>query len=116
MIARIWHGKTTIEKADAYMQEYFLQTGLADYQATEGNRGVLVLRKDEEGQVDFLMLTLWENEEAIRKFAGDDIDKARYYPEDKKYFDEMEPNVTHYDVLINKMRSLAGAKERIKND
>ena len=103
MIARIWHGKTTSAKADAYMKEYFLQTGLADYQGTEGNLGVMVLRKDQEGEADFLMLTLWESEEAIRKFAGDDINKARYYPEDKKYFEEeeLEPNVAHYNVLIN---------------
>lgn len=101
MIARIWHGKTTGAKADAYMEEYFLQTGLADCQATEGNLGVLVLRKDEDGQADFLMLTLWESEDAIRKFAGDNINSARYYPEDTKYFAELEPNVVHYDLLIN---------------
>jgi heme-degrading monooxygenase HmoA len=101
MIARIWHGKTTVAKADAYLAEYFLQTGLADYQGTEGNRGVLVLRKDEEGQAEFLMLTLWESEDAIRKFAGEDINSARYYPEDTKYFAELEPDVAHYEVLIN---------------
>jgi heme-degrading monooxygenase HmoA len=101
MIARIWHGKTTSAKADVYMEEYFLQTGLADYQSTEGNQGVLVLRKDEHGQADFLILTLWESKDAITKFAGDDIDKARYYPEDKQYFVEMEKNVVHYQVLIN---------------
>jgi heme-degrading monooxygenase HmoA len=104
MIARIWHGKTTAAKADAYMQQYFLQTGLADYQGTEGNLGVLVLRKNEDGQVDFLMLTLWESEDAIRKFAGDNINSARYYLEDKKYFAELEPDVVHYDVLINNLK------------
>jgi len=105
MIARIWHGKTTTPKANAYMAEYFLQTGLADYQSTEGNQGVIVLRKDENGQTDFLMLTLWESEAAIETFAGDDINKARYYPDDKKYFneDEMELNVVHYEVLINRV-------------
>jgi len=105
MIARIWHGKTTTEKANAYMKDYFLKTGLADYQATEGNQGVTVLRKDKAGQTDFLMLTFWESENAIKKFAGEDISKARYYPEDKKYFDEMELNVAHYDVLINSMKN-----------
>jgi len=106
MIARIWHGKTTPAKADAYMEEYFLQNGLADYQSTEGNQGVIILRKDENGQADFLMLTLWESETAIKNFAGEDINKARYYQEDKKYFDEddMEPNVVHYGVLINELK------------
>ena len=101
MIARIWHGKTTIAKADAYMQEYFHKTGLPDYQATDGNLGVLVLRQEAGNQVDFLMVTLWESKEAIRKFAGDDINKARYYPEDNQYFADLEESVTHYDVLVN---------------
>ena len=107
MIARIWHGKTTVSKADAYMKEYFLQTGLADYQGTEGNLGVIVLRKDETDQADFLMLTLWESADAIRLFAGDDINKARYYPEDKKYFREMESNVVHYKVLISHIDNIS---------
>lgn len=101
MIARIWHGTTTIAKANAYMEEYFHKTGLADYQTTEGNLGVLVLRQDEDEQADFLMITLWESQDAIKKFAGDDINQARYYPEDHHYFAELEPNVAHYDVLVN---------------
>lgn len=105
MIARIWHGKTTSLKADVYMKEYFLQTGLADYEATEGNLGVIVMRKDEGSQADLLMLTFWDSEEAIKKFAGDDINKARYYPGDIRYFSELEPNVVHYMVLINRMNS-----------
>jgi heme-degrading monooxygenase HmoA len=101
MIARIWHGKTTSARADACTEGYFIQTGLADYQAAEGNRGVVVLRKDENGQADFLMLTRWDSDDAIKKLAGDDINQARYYPEDKKYFDEMEPHVVQYQVLIH---------------
>jgi len=101
MIARIWHGKTTISKADAYMEEYFNRTGLHDYQATEGNIGVLVLRQDEGEQAEFLMITLWESKDAIKEFAGDDIIKARYYPEDHHYFAELEQNVAHFDVLVN---------------
>ncbi len=45
------------------------------------------------------MDTLWESFESIRKFAGDDIEKARYYPDDKDYLLELEPHVTHYEVL-----------------
>ncbi len=103
MIARIWHGETTITKADSYMQEYFQQTGLPDYLETEGNLGVLVLRSDEGEQADFLMITLWESQDAIRKFAGDDIDKARYYPRDDDYFQDLEPKVIHYNVLVNEL-------------
>jgi heme-degrading monooxygenase HmoA len=100
MIARIWHGKTTTSKADDYLG-YFRETGLADYQATKGYLGVIVLRRDEEHQTDFLILTLWESKESIIQFAGDEMDKARYYPEDTQYFLELEPNVKHYEIVLN---------------
>ena len=56
------------------------------------------------GEADFLVLTLWESEDAIRKFAGNDIDRARYYPQDTQYFEELEPNVAHYAVVIDTLK------------
>jgi hypothetical protein len=70
-----------------------------------GNLGVLVLRQDEGEQAEFLMITLWKSQESIKKFAGDDINKARYYPHDRYYFKDLEPKVIHYDVLVNELRS-----------
>lgn len=98
MIARIWRGETPAAKADAYYA--FLQkTGIPDYKAVPGNRGVFVLRRVEGDRAEFLLLTLWESWEAIRQFAGDDVEKAVYYPEDPDYLLEMEPLVRHYEVL-----------------
>ena len=37
--------------------------------------------------------------EAIRAFAGDDVERARYYPEDREYLLQLEPRVAHYEVL-----------------
>jgi len=54
----------------------------------------------------FLLLTLWESLDAIRAFAGEDYDRARYYPEDDDYLLEREPFVVHYDVL-----AASGVKE-----
>jgi hypothetical protein len=45
-------------------------------------------------------VSLWESVDAIRKFAGPDIERAVYYPEDKEFLLELEPNVTHYEVLV----------------
>lgn len=98
MIARLWHGVTPAEKADSYY-EFLKGTGLSDYAATPGNRGVHLLRRIDGDKAHFLTLTFWESEDAIKNFAGDDIEKARYYPEDPQYLLEMEPNVTHYEVL-----------------
>lgn len=98
MIARTWHGVVPAAKAEAY-HEYLLRTGVADYRGTEGNRGVYVLRRREREHVHFLLLTLWDSYDAIRAFAGDEISAARYYPEDQDYLVELEPCVTHYQVL-----------------
>ena len=97
MIARMWHGAVPAEKAEDYMR-YLEKTGLPDYRATPGNRGVYVLRRSEPGVAHFLLLSLWDSREAIRGFAGDDMERARYYPEDAEFLLELEPTVTHYDV------------------
>ncbi|HEX7239398.1 MAG TPA: antibiotic biosynthesis monooxygenase [Longimicrobiaceae bacterium] len=97
MIARAWHGVTPEEKGDAY-QEYLERTGVPDYRATEGNRGVLVLRRTEAGRAHFLLVSFWESMAAVRAFAGEEVDRARYYPEDAAFLLEMEPAVTHYEV------------------
>ncbi len=98
MIARIWHGVPPVSKADEYV-EYLNKTGIPDYAATEGNRGVYLLRKIEGDQAHFITLTFWDSEQAIEKFAGQDIEKAKYYPEDAEFLLEFEPLVQHYQVM-----------------
>lgn len=98
MIARFWHGVTSADKAETYY-DYLQKTGIPHYQATEGNAGVYVMRRIEGDKAHFLLMTLWESMEAIERFAGTPVDKARYYPEDADYLLEMEETVTHYDVL-----------------
>ena len=97
MIARIWHGVTASAKAEEYV-EYLNETGVRDYRATEGNQGVYVLRRIEANRAHFLILTFWESLDAIKRFAGPDFEKARYYPEDDEYLLEREPTVAHYEA------------------
>jgi heme-degrading monooxygenase HmoA len=99
MIARTWHGRVPAAKADAY-HDYLLRTGVADYAGTPGNHGVHVLRRVEGEVAHFLLITYWESIEAIRRFAGEDYERARYYPEDDGFLLEREPFVTHYEVLL----------------
>jgi hypothetical protein len=98
MIARTWHGRVPASKADAYFT-YLLGTGLADYQSTPGNCGVLVQRRVEGDVAHFVLTTLWDSIDSIKRFAGEDYDVARYYPEDDDYLLEREPFVTHAEVL-----------------
>lgn len=98
MIARIWHGVTPASKGDAYV-DYLMESGIKAYRSTEGCRGVYVLRRDRGGKSDFVLISLWESYDAIRRFAGPEYERAVYYSHDKDFLVEFEPNVAHYDVL-----------------
>jgi heme-degrading monooxygenase HmoA len=98
VIVRIWHGVTATAKADEYIA-YLNETGVSDYQATEGNQGVYVLGRIEDERTHFLTVSFWESIEAVERFAGADPEKARYYPEDEEFLLECEPTVEHYEVL-----------------
>jgi heme-degrading monooxygenase HmoA len=99
MIARVWHGVTEASLADEYV-DVLNRTGVPELRTTAGNRGVYVLRRIAGDEAHFLLISLWESRDAIRAFAGDDVEKARYYLEDEQYLAEFEPNVTHYDVVV----------------
>ena len=103
MIARIWHGKTRSAEADQYLA-YLQQTGLPDYRATPGNRGVYLLRRIAGDQAHFLLMSLWESLAAVENFAGADIEQARYYPADEKFLLELEPHVQHFEILVEPAR------------
>jgi len=98
MIARTWHGVVPNEKSDEY-HKYLLRTGVADCRATPGNLGAQVLRRIEGDKAHFFFISYWDSLDDIRAFAGDDVEVARYYPEDHEYLLELEPRVKHYDVL-----------------
>lgn len=98
MIARIWRGRTPSSQADEYF-EYLKKTGLKDIRSTSGNQGAYILRRLKDGEAEFLFLSLWESIAAIKHFAGEDYEKARYYPADKDFLLELEPAVNHYEIL-----------------
>lgn len=97
MICRMWHGITPRTKADAYAS-FLGQRAVPDYRSVPGNLGVAVLRRDEGEATHFMTMTHWESEASIRAFAGDDLLKARYYPEDQDFLLEFEPQVRHFVV------------------
>ena len=109
MIARLWHGSTPVSKAREY-RDYVCRTGVVDFLATHGNRGVLVLTRLNGEQGDFLVISLWDSYECIGQFAGQDIELARYYPEDTEFLVDLEPKVRHYEVaLFGKLADLSQA-------
>jgi len=97
MIARIWRGTVPARQADDYMA-YLEATGLKEYRATPGNRGVQVLRRINGDEAEFVLISRWESLDAIRAFAGDDYERAVYYAADKGFLLSFAPNVEHFEV------------------
>lgn len=97
MVARIWRGVARHKDADEYA-DYIRETGFSAYAKTPGNRGSWMLRRDSEDRTEFLTFSLWESYEAIRGFAGDDIEAAVYYPKDDEFLIERDEKVAHYEV------------------
>lgn len=98
MIARRWHGRVPAAKADEYLK-LSKDVGLADYRSTEGNIGAWCLHRREGGVVHIEMFTLWEDLDAIRRFAGAEPTRAKYYDFDPDYLLELEPEVVHFEVI-----------------
>lgn len=98
MIMRMWHGRVPSTKAHAYRA--FLNTqAIPDYEAVAGNISVSILERSAGDVTHFMTLTVWDTLEAIKGFAGDAVEVAKYYPEDTDFLLEFEPTVTHYEIV-----------------
>ena len=98
MIARIWHGKVKAEDFESYTT-FMKRQAIPDYQQTKGFVKLSFLRRLEGEVGHFTLITYWENLKVIKNFAGNDFEKAKYYPEDQAYLLEFEEQVVHYEVF-----------------
>lgn len=98
MIARMWRGWTRREDADAYV-EYLLTTGIKAYRGTPGNRAAFILRGDDAERIEFVTLSLWDSMDAVAAFAGRDVERAVFYPEDERFLTDREWTVSHFEVI-----------------
>lgn len=100
---RQWKGRVPAAKAADYL-EFLKTSGFKDYGETPGNLAVYAFQRTENGVTEIVLVTLWESVEAIKRFAGEDYEKAHYYPEDKDFLLEFEPFVDHYDVAYTSLK------------
>ena len=98
MIVRMWHGRVDASKGDAYAA-FMKKHAVADYGSVDGLRKLLFLRRDETEETHFLLVTHWDSMEAVKQFAGERPEKAKYYPEDDRFLLEKEETVALYEVF-----------------
>jgi heme-degrading monooxygenase HmoA len=100
MISRMWHGRVPTSKAKAY-REFLNSRAIPDYRSVDGNISVHILERTEGEVTHFITLTFWKDMESIKTFAGEEVETAKYYPEDKDFLLEFEPTVVHYEVVCH---------------
>ena len=99
MLVRTWRGTTRAADADAYL-DYLRATGVRDTRALPGNRGVWIVRRPTDEGSEVLFVSLWDDEAAVRAFAGDDIERAVFYAEDDHFLVSRDERVTHYELVL----------------
>ncbi|OYD87817.1 hypothetical protein CDG77_27305 [Nostoc sp. 'Peltigera membranacea cyanobiont' 213] len=100
VVARIWHGTKLTSKSDEYYS-YLVEAGIKKLESISGNLGMQVLRRINDNNTEFTVISYWESRDAIRKFAGNDIEKVRPLPRDNEYLIKPEIQVKHFDVLLD---------------
>ena len=98
MIARTWRGWTRRRDTEAYV-EYLMETGIREYKETPGNRAAYILHRDDGQRTAFITLTFWDSIEAVHRFAGQDAERAVFYPADGRFLIDRETTASNYLVV-----------------
>jgi len=99
-VMREWRAEFRRELRDEYV-EYVKATGLATYLATPGNLGAAIAVRDLDAErSEIVTLSWWADAAAIRAFAGADIGRARYFPQDDRFLLTRPEHVHHYEATL----------------
>src|SRR5437762_8729562 len=100
MIARVWSGSARVGHARQYV-DHLEQHTIPELTGIDGYRGAYVLRHDRPDGLDqFLVVTLWDSLDAIRRFAGADVEAAVVPPGAQAHLAAYEDRAVHYEVMI----------------
>jgi heme-degrading monooxygenase HmoA len=100
MISRIWHGWTTAANADAY--ERLLREEIfkgIESRHIPGFLGIDLLRRPNEGTVEFVTTMWFESLEAVRAFAGAEYEVAVVPEAARRLLQRFDARSAHYEVL-----------------
>mgnify|MGYP003627321996 CR=1 len=99
MIARIWHGYTTLENAATYYQILTEQViPLIESYKMEGYREIQVLRRDLKNEAEFITIMYFDSLELIKQFVGEDYEVAHVPEVAQKILKRWDKHSQHYEV------------------
>ena len=104
MIARTWRGIATTAKADAY-HRHFTSTVASHLKEIVGYQGAYLLRREANGQVEFIAVTLWDSIDTVKKFSGPNPEAAIVEPEARAALTTFDDYARHYEVAYSNDRT-----------
>jgi heme-degrading monooxygenase HmoA len=99
MIARVWSARTTAERVPAYA-EHLRRHVLPNLGSLDGYAGAKLWQLDGEDGVELVVVTYWRSLEAIRGFAGDEIERAVVADEAAALLSRFDDRVRHYELVV----------------
>jgi len=98
MIARVWHGYTKPDHADAYeaMLKPELLPGISK---VKGYQGSYLLRREAGAEVEFITIMLWDSIDSIRAAAGPDYETAIIPEERRQHLSRWDTKSAHYEIV-----------------
>ena len=99
MIARVWSARATDTLAPEYV-EHLKTRVLPRVRTVDGFAGAMLLRRAVPGAVEIMVITFWRSVDAIRGFAGDDLEGAVVAQEAAALLTQFDRRVRHYEVAV----------------
>jgi len=100
MIERVWSGRMPRENALKYT-EYFRRVVAPELNAVPGYRGARLLEREVDDGVEIVVVTTWQSLDAIRAFAGDELDRAVVHDEAAALFSDYDRKARHFGVVAS---------------
>lgn len=98
MIVRVWHSRAPLADPSGYPR-FFLNTVLPKLQRIEGFAGATLLRQHRAHDIEYVVESRWTSMDAIRVFAGANIDRAVVEPEAQAVLIDFDQRVVHYEIV-----------------
>ncbi|MBA3874045.1 MAG: antibiotic biosynthesis monooxygenase [Anaerolineae bacterium] len=99
MIARIWKAVADAERVKDYVA-HFEKNVFPELRQIMGFQGAYVMEKVLDDGVEIQVMSLWESMDAIRQFAGEQVDQAVVEPEAQAVLRSFDKTVSHHEVLV----------------
>lgn len=101
MITRIWRGWTTLQNAPAY-QDLLLTEIFPGIEARNvpGYRGISLVRRDLENEVEFMTIMWFDSIDAVKAFAGDHYETAVVPLKARAVLSRFDRSSAHYDTIV----------------